>query len=101
MGEKIVVLKCKDAEEMYKKGITTRANNNNRIIVENSWNFVNKIDLIKEEIMLDPQTNGGLLIAVPESKSKIILNALHDSGLVKATRIGFVSKFNKAKLCFY
>ena len=90
-----------EAREMYERGVTTSVNMNNRRQVKNNWIFSNQKKSMQEELVLDPQTNGGLLVAVPESKSKIILNALHDSGLVKATRIGFVSKFNKAKLCFF
>jgi len=89
-----------EAKEMYKHGISTRANKNNRKLVENDWCFVNERDLIKEELMLDPQTNGGLLVAVPESKTESIINALHDVGLKHAAKIGHIGKFSKTKIHF-
>ncbi len=96
--EKIPVL-C-EAEEMYKKGITTRMNKNNRKIVENDWIFAKNTEFFKEELMLDPQTNGGLLVAVPESETTSILEALHNAGVKSSARIGHISKFTKSKIIF-
>ena len=90
-----------EAEEMYKKGITTRMNKNNREIVENYWSFVNETELTKKELMLDPQTNGGLLIAVPESKTKDILDALHKAGIIFSSKIGYIGEFTKSKIRFF
>ncbi len=89
-----------EAEEMYLRGVTTRANRNNRILVEDNWSFVKKRDLIKEELMLDPQTNGGLLVAVPESITPSILNALHKAGIKNSSRIGHITKFQNSKIRF-
>ena len=89
----------REAKEMYKHGVTTRANKNNRVLVENNWSF-NERDLIKEELMLDPQTNGGLLIAAPESKTQSIIDALHEAGLKYSARIGHISKFTKTNISF-
>ena len=85
---------------MYENGISTRANRSNRMLVENNWSFVKDRDLIKEELMLDPQTNGGLLVAVPESKTQSILDALHKAGVKNSSRIGYISKFTKSKISF-
>ena len=85
---------------MYKKGVTTRANKNNRILVESNWIFSKERDLIKEELMLDPQTNGGLLIAVPESITQNVLDSLNDAGISSSVRIGHISNFTKSKIRF-
>ena len=90
-----------EAEEMYKKGISTRMNKNNKEIVKNNWSFANKTEFIKKELMLDPQTNGGLLIAVPESKTPYVINALHESGIIFSSKIGYVSEFTKSKIRFF
>ena len=90
----------REAEEMYKKGITTRMNKNNRELVENNWSFVNKTEFIKEELMLDPQTNGGLLIAVSESKTPYVIEALHKAGIIFSSKIGYVGEFTKSKIRF-
>ena len=89
----------REAMEMYNRGVTTRANKNNRVLVENNWSFKEK-DLIKEELMLDPQTNGGLLVATPESKTQSIIDALHEAGVKHSARIGYISKFTKTKIHF-
>ena len=89
-----------EAKEMYEHGVTTRVNRNNRIMVENNWSFINEIDITKEELMLDPQTNGGLLVAVPESKTLSVLDALHEAGVKNSAIIGYISKFNKSKIIF-
>ena len=96
--ENIPILK--EAREMYKHGVTTSVNINNRKQVENYWNFGKEITSIEEELILDPQTNGGLLVAVPESEANFALNALHDAGLTTSAIIGHVSKFRKSKLNF-
>lgn len=42
------------------------------------------------EILYDPQTSGGLLIAVPEEKSRLLLSLLHERGLKISSVIGKV-----------
>jgi selenide,water dikinase len=39
-------------------------------------------------ILFDPQTSGGLLIAVPESEGETLLKKLHDRGIKEASIIG-------------
>jgi selenide,water dikinase len=40
------------------------------------------------EIALDPQTSGGLLIALPQSGAPALLNDLHANGVTTATIVG-------------
>jgi selenide, water dikinase len=42
------------------------------------------------EILFDPQTAGGLLVAVPEDQVVTLLAALHSAGYLAAARIGTV-----------
>jgi selenide,water dikinase len=42
------------------------------------------------DVCFDPQTSGGLLIAIEEGKAETLLAKLHDSGLSNATIIGHV-----------
>jgi selenide, water dikinase len=42
-------------------------------------------------ILFDPQTSGGLLIAAPEKKAPQLLNELHEAGLPEAAIIGEVA----------
>ena len=89
-----------EALEMYQRGVTTGINQNNRNLVEKNWHFAEKTNPIQQELMLDPQTSGGLLVAVPTAKVQNILKDLHDNGVYEASHIGYVSDFNGSKLYF-
>ena len=89
-----------EAREMYERGVTTGVNQTNRTLVENNWNFAEGFSTTQQELMLDPQTSGGLLVAVPEAQTLSILKALHDAGVTASAQIGYVSNFSESKLCF-
>ncbi len=89
-----------EAKEMYQRGVSTGVNKTNRNLVEKDWIFATGLTAIEQELMLDPQTSGGLLVAVPEEQTPSILKALHDAGVAFAAQIGYVSNFNHAKLMF-
>ena len=89
-----------EAREMYERGVTTGVNQTNRTLVENNWNFAEGISVTQQELMLDPQTSGGLLVAVPEAQTSSILKALHNAGVTSSAQIGYVSSFSESKLCF-
>jgi selenide,water dikinase len=50
------------------------------------------------DILYDPQTSGGLLIAVPEKKALKLLNKLHQAGVSEAVIIGEVVSENKGRI---
>jgi len=89
-----------EAQEMYERGVTTGVNQTNRTLVENNWSFAEGCSTTQQELMLDPQTSGGLLVAVPEAQTQPILKALHDAGVTASAQIGSVSNFSESKLCF-
>ena len=89
-----------EAREMYERGVTTGVNQTNRTLVENNWNFAEGISVTQQELMLDPQTSGGLLVAVPEAQTSSIFKALHNAGVTSSAQIGYVSNFSESKLCF-
>jgi selenide,water dikinase len=43
------------------------------------------------EIALDPQTSGGLLIALPQGDASALLDKLHASGVAAATTVGYAT----------
>ena len=90
----------REACQMYLNGITTRANKINREMVKEHWYFPHESRLEQQELLLDPQTSGGLLFAVPENQSASIISTLHNSGITSSNQVGFVSKFKIAKLIF-
>ena len=85
---------------MYLNGITTRANKINRELVEKHWSFPNGTSSEQQELLLDPQTSGGLLFSVPGDQSGSLISALHNSGETSSKQVGFVSKLKVAKLIF-
>ena len=48
------------------------------------------------EIAFDPQTSGGLLIAVPESHATALVDQLHSSGVDAATIVGYATLLQSA-----
>jgi len=86
--------------QMYLNGITTRVNIINREMVEEHWSFTHECRPEQQELLLDPQTSGGLLFAVPGDQSASVISALHNAGITSSNQVGFVSKFKIAKLIF-
>ena len=90
----------REASQMYLNGITTRVNKFNREMVEQHWSFPHESKFEQQELLLDPQTSGGLLFAVPGDQSASVISALHNVGITSSKQVGFVSKFKIAKLIF-
>jgi selenide,water dikinase len=43
------------------------------------------------EVALDPQTSGGLLIALPSGRASAVISDLHSSGIKAATIVGYAT----------
>ncbi len=81
-----------EALEMYRKGMRTGVNANNRHLVETTMKINSALPAWHQEIVFDPQTNGGLLVAVPESQSQALLRTLHSEDIPFAAIIGKVTE---------
>ena len=81
-----------EALEMYRKGMTTGVNANNRQMVETALKIDSSLPPWHQEIVFDPQTNGGLLVSVPEDQSGDLLRVLHGEGIQSAAIIGRVTE---------
>ncbi len=79
-----------EALTVYKKGMTTGVNAYNRQMVKEHLRIETDLPPWHEEIVFDPQTNGGLLVAVTESQGESLVNALHAKGVTAARIIGSV-----------
>ncbi len=90
----------REASQMYMNGFTTRVNKINREMVEQHWSFPHGIMTEQQELLLDPQTSGGLLFAVPEDQSSSVLSTLKKAGVTTSKQVGFVSRFKNSKLIF-
>ena len=82
-----------EALEMYDKGVTTGVNRPNRELISHATNFSGNLPGKQGEIIVDPQTSGGLLVSVPEGQAKQALAALHAAGVTAARTIGGVVEF--------
>jgi selenide,water dikinase len=80
-----------EAIEMYKKGMNTGVNVYNRQLVEKNTRFEIKLPQWHKEIVYDPQTSGGLLVALPESQGQDLLKALKKAGVGNSRIIGRVT----------
>jgi len=78
-----------EALEMYRRGISTRVNAANRSVVESTTLMRHGLPTWHEEILVDPQTSGGLLLSLRAAVADDALAALDAAG-VAATRIGMV-----------
>jgi len=79
-----------EALTVYKKGMTTGVNAYNRQMVEQHLWFEIQLPPWHEEIVFDPQTSGGLLVAVTQVQGENLVNALHEKGVTAAKIIGSV-----------
>jgi selenide,water dikinase len=79
------------ALDMYRRGQTTGSNRANRKMVEGFWEAVTKRSPAQEELLFDPQTSGGLLLAVPDEQSRNLITALKKAGIETAVRVGQVA----------
>jgi selenide, water dikinase len=79
------------ARDMYKKGETTGSNRANRQMVARHRVEI-RVSLPRhdEELLYDPQTSGGLILAVPGSQADKLTAALTSAGVATAIRIGEV-----------
>jgi selenide,water dikinase len=82
----------KEALEMYKRGVSTGVNFHNRQLVENHVRFEKDLPAWHVEILFDPQTSGGLLVALPEKQGGKLVDALHRQGIASARLIGRADK---------
>jgi selenide,water dikinase len=80
-----------DALAMYQKGESTGSNKANRALVaQHHLNMKISLSSAEEELLYDPQTSGGLLLAVAESEAGKLITDLTQAGVETAALIGKV-----------
>jgi selenide,water dikinase len=79
-----------NALRMYQKGETTGSNKANRKMVAGFWEIAANKSAEEQALLFDPQTSGGLLLAVPDSQAADLIVALKKEGVNTAVRIGGV-----------
>jgi selenide, water dikinase len=78
---------------MYERGMTTGVNVANHELVDATTRFDRELSPAMRELLIDPQTSGGLLVAVDGPQADATLQALLDNGVEHATLVGHVADF--------
>jgi len=79
-----------NALKMYQKGESTGSNKANRRLAQGFWDAAANLTAEEEDILFDPQTSGGLLLAVPADQCDDLLTGLKEAGIEAATHVGDV-----------
>jgi selenide,water dikinase len=87
-----------EAIEYYEKGMVAGGLKRNRDYRKNMVDFAAKVPDYLKDILFDPQTSGGLLIAVPKTKAPRLLQKLHERGVKEAVIIGKVVGEHKGRI---
>jgi selenide, water dikinase len=79
-----------EAKEYYDLGMVAGGLGRNRDYRKDMVDFAPGVPRYLQDILFDPQTSGGLLIAVPVPKAASLLKKLHAAGVTEAAIIGEV-----------
>ncbi len=80
---------------MYQKGETTGSNKANRKLAAGLWEMTTNKSAEKQALLFDPQTSGGLLLAVPDSRAADLIVALKKEGAEASIKVGEVVASDK------
>jgi selenide,water dikinase len=84
-----------NALKMYQKGENTGSNKANRRLAEGAWEMTAHRSGEEQDLLFDPQTSGGLLLAVPDAQADDLISLLKKEGLETAVRVGEVVASDK------
>jgi selenide,water dikinase len=87
-----------NALKMYRKGETTKSNRANRKMSEGALEITAKLTKEEEEILFDPQTSGGLLIAIPEKQVEKMFKRLKRSHKEGIAIVGKIEAADKPRI---
>ena len=77
------------AQDMYTIGQSTGSNAANRALVtRHPLTMAVTLKRPQDELLYDPQTSGGLLLALPSNQARELLRQLHAAGINDAAKIG-------------
>jgi selenide, water dikinase len=80
-----------EARELAEQGMLPGGLSRNREYRRSIVEISPGVNEFQSDIIYDPQTSGGLLIAVPQEKASLLLVKLHESGVKEAAIIGEVT----------
>ena len=79
-----------EAIAMYDKGITTGVNSHNEKLIGASLEYEKEFSASQQQMILDPQTSGGLLAALPADQAAELVKELAQIPTPAAVIIGEV-----------
>jgi selenide,water dikinase len=87
-----------ETKELAEMGMIPAGLHRNRDFRRDMVDIDVKVPQYLQDILFDPQTSGGLFIAVPEKKAQKLLERLHKEGVSDAAIIGEVVAENKGRI---
>jgi selenide,water dikinase len=87
-----------NALDMYGKGESTGSNTANRKLVQEHWHMTVRLSKPQEEILFDPQTSGGLLMAVSPDHAGPLVDELLAAGVKASRAVGEAFPADRAKV---
>ena len=78
------------ARAMYDRGMSTGSNESNEALAQPHLTWRGAFGATDQSLFFDPQTNGGLLFALPAEQAPALVQALHEGGVTAAASIGSV-----------
>ena len=85
----------RSAPRLAEKGYITGGCKRNREYLDDKMAIDKSIREGLVEVALDPQTSGGLLIAIAKRHAAKLLEDLHDAGVAQATEVGYATSLQK------
>ena len=80
------------ARAMYDRGMSTGSNETNEALVQPHLTWRGNVSRTDQSLCFDPQTNGGLLFALPAADAGRLVSELKSAGLTAAAVIGAVEE---------
>jgi selenide,water dikinase len=87
-----------EAEQYARKGLVPGGTHRNKNFRAHQIEFAPALPPETSDILFDPQTSGGLLIAVAEAKAAQLLGKLREAGIKEAAIIGDVVSGHNSKI---
>ncbi len=90
-----------EAISFAKMGLVPGGAYKNREFREHMVHFASSIDIFQQDILFDPQTSGGLLIAIQKEYANDLVNDLLKKGIKSTSIIGEIIDMNVEKIFIY
>lgn len=87
-----------EALEFASMGLIPAGAYKNREFRESMIRFAETVERSRQDVLVDPQTSGGLLISVGRDQADALIKALQDSGISNVAEIGEVLKNPEEKI---